>query len=436
MLRAIGLILIRGCVAALLVSTPSWSDTPDGGADVPTPDAGGTKPAAPSPNLSERHWYNQLPFIPVPEIAQDPDSGLTLGILPVWLITDDEHRIRRIIAPDLLYNPNFGAGFHGRIFDYPSEDKQWSIEAGAKQRVERSFDAEFTLGRLREQRWSFTGSLIYDRNGSPRFFGIGNNTPQQDETNFTNQQELIQVQVGYNFNRAWQLLYTARFRVIDVLPGTLDKIASIEQRFPNIRGFGTNYEQLNRLSIIYDTRDSFTAPRQGMTWIAYGGVAGHKGFFNDSLYGEAGIDGRVFWPINPKTVLATHVSLRYLLSENRVPFWALSSLGGGQATVGGEQPLRGFGEGRFYDRNSFSATAELRRTAFEFDAISHVEIEVAPFIDVGNVFSKGTSFPIKALHKVAGVGFRGIARPSVVGYVDIGYGSDGAAVFTGINYPF
>jgi len=45
-------------------------------------------------------------------------------------------------------------------------------------------------------------------------------------------------------------------------------------------------------------------------------------------------------------------------------------------------------------------------------------------------------FPIHGLHKVAGVGFRGIARPSVVGYVDIGYGSDGAAVFTGINYPF
>jgi len=34
------------------------------------------------------------------------------------------------------------------------------------------------------------------------------------------------------------------------------------------------------------------------------------------------------------------------------------------------------------------------------------------------------------------VGFRGIARPFVVGYVDIGHGSEGAAVFTGLNYPF
>ncbi len=401
-----------------------------------TPDAGGAQPAAPSPDLSERRWYNKLPFLPVPEIAQDPDSGTTVGILPVWLVTDEDHRIRRIIAPDIFYNPNFGYGVHGRIYDYPSEDKQWSLLAGAKERVEREFDAEYAVGRLRERRWSFTGSAIYDRAGAPRFFGIGNNTARRDETNYTNQQELLQAQVGFNFTRAWQLLYTARFRVVDVLPGTLARIASIEQRFPQVQGLGTHYEQLNRLSLIYDTRDDFTAPRSGMTWVAYGGVASRTGILNDSLYSEAGVDGRVFWPISPQTVLASHMSLHYLPSTHRIPFWALSSLGGGQVFVGGEQPLRGFGDGRFYDRNSFSASLELRHTALTFDAISHVEIEVAPFVDVGNVFSNAASFPIKALHKVAGVGFRGIARPSVVGYVDIGYGSDGAAVFTGINYPF
>ncbi len=68
--------------------------------------------------------------------------------------------------------------------------------------------------------------------------------------------------------------------------------------------------------------------------------------------------------------------------------------------------------------------------------MSHVEIEIAPFVDIGDVFARPTSFPIRQLHKVVGVGFRGIARPSVVGYVDIGYGSEGSAVFTGINYPF
>jgi hypothetical protein len=433
-LRAAGLNLLCGGVAALLFAVPTWADSPDAVAETPSPDV--LKSSGPPPNLPERHWYEALPFLPVPEIAQDPDSGTTVGILPVWLFTDEDQRIRRIIAPDVLYNPNFGVGFHGRIFDYPSEDNQWSLEGGLKQRVEREFDGEYTFGRLREHDWSFQFSVIYDVNGSPRFFGIGNGTPEVNETNYTDKQEVLQAQIGYNFSRAWQLLYTARLRAVDIQPGTLDKIASIEQRFPHVPGLGTNYEQLNRLSIIYDTRDSFTAPRNGMTWIAYGGVASRSGFLNNSLYSEAGIDGRIFWPINPKTLLASHVSLRYLPSTHDLPFWALSSLGGGQSVVGGEQPLRGFGEGRFYDRNSFAATVELRRTAFEFDAISHVEVEIAPFVDVGNVFHKGPTFPIRGLHKVAGVGFRAIARPSVVGYVDVGYGSDGAAVFTGINYPF
>ena len=79
----------------------------------------------------------------------------------------------------------------------------------------------------------------------------------------------------------------------------------------------------------------------------------------------------------------------------------------------------------------------MRHTVFTFDAKStHVDIEVAPFVDVGQVFARTSTFPVDQLHKVGGVGFRGIARPSVVGYVDIGYGSEGAAVFTGLNYPF
>ncbi len=72
-----------------------------------------------------------------------------------------------------------------------------------------------------------------------------------------------------------------------------------------------------------------------------------------------------------------------------------------------------------------------------FNAIStSVEIELAPFIDVGRVFDRTSTIPFEQLHKVYGMGFRGIARPFVVGYVDIGYGSEGAAVFTGLNYPF
>jgi hypothetical protein len=413
-----------------------------GGADCvadehPAPDAGGAAPQLPPPGFSQ--WFNPAtaPFIPVPLIGTDPNSGTTLGLLPVWLKTDDNHEISQIIAPDILHNPYFGYGVDGRLYEYSSKDAQWSIDAGIKQRVERTFDAEYQRGRLRDQRWSLSYSLIYDRSGVPRFYGIGNDSPKGDQTNYTNSQELAQVQVGLNLNHVWQLLYTGRMHSVDVTAGTLAGIPTLESRFGHIFGDGTTNILLNRFSIIYDTRDDLTIPNQGMEWIAYAGGAARSGILNDSLYSEAGVDGRNFWPVAGKTVLAAHVAVRYLPSANQVPFWALSSLGGGDSETGGQQALRGYGQGRFYDRNSFAASAELRRTMFSFDAVStRVDIEMAPFLDLGRVFSRTSTLPFEQLHHVVGVGFRGIARPFVVGKVDIGYGNEGVAIFTGLNYPF
>lgn len=405
--------------------------------DVPAPDAGGASSQVPAAGLSK--WLNPstAPFIPVPLIGTDPNSGTTVGLLPVWIKTDDNHEIRRIIAPDVLHNPYFGYGVDGRVYEYSSEDEQWSLDAGIKERVERTADAEYQSGRLRDQQWSINYSVIFDRSGVPRFYGIGNRSPMRNETNYTDSQELAQVQLGYNLTHAWQILYTGRLRSVDVTPGTLAGVATLESRFGDILGNGRNNLLLNRISIIYDNRDDLTVPSHGMEWIAYGGGATDSGLLRDSAYSEAGVDGRDFWSVAQNTVLAAHMALRYLPTANHVPFWALSSLGGGEAQTGGDQPLRGFGQGRFYDRDSFYAGAELRRTVLSFDAIAtRVDIEMAPFVDLGRVFSRTSTLPFEQLHHVFGVGFRGIARPFVVGKVDVGYGSEGLAIFTGLNYPF
>jgi hypothetical protein len=426
----------RLLVCAALLATASLAAEPDTN-PTQAPAPGPIPPPESSTGLSR--WFNPAtaPFIPVPLIGVDPDSGTTVGLIPTWVKTDENHEIRRIIAPDVLYNPFFGYGVHGRVYGYTSGDEQWSATSGIKERVERDFDAEYQRGRLREEQWSINGSVIYDRSGVPRFYGIGNETLLSAQTNYTNQQERTQAQVGLNLTHAWQLLYTGRFQDVDVLPGTLDKVASIQTRFGHVLGLGTTKQVLNRLSIIYDTRDDLTVPSRGVQMIAYGGLASRNGLLNDSMYSEVGGDARAFWPIAQDTILASHAALRYLPSTHDVPFWALSSIGGGDSVVGGAQPLRGFGAGRFYDRDSFSGSLELRRKILSFDSSSTViDVELTPFLDVGRVFSRTSVFPLEQLHHVYGVGFRGIARPFVVGYVDIGYGSEGVAAFTGLNYPF
>jgi hemolysin activation/secretion protein len=89
------------------------------------------------------------------------------------------------------------------------------------------------------------------------------------------------------------------------------------------------------------------------------------------------------------------------------------------------------------DENLIATGAELRMRVAGFGAFNtHVSLELAPFVDAGKVFSNGPGNLLSEMHTAAGVGFRGIASPYVVGYVDVGYGRGKAVVFSGINYPF
>jgi len=45
------------------------------------------------------------------------------------------------------------------------------------------------------------------------------------QTNYTSQQESLRAQVGLKLNHAWQLRYTARLSIVDILPGTLPGLA-------------------------------------------------------------------------------------------------------------------------------------------------------------------------------------------------------------------
>jgi outer membrane protein assembly factor BamA len=394
--------------------------------------------ADPAPSGIQR-WFDPQtsPFIPVPEIDLDPNSGTTLGLIGVWLKTNEHGEVRQILAPDVIYNPYFGYGARARIFAFPSADTQWSVVGGAKQRVEREFAAQYESGRLKSSRWSFLYQAIYDRSGTARFFGIGNETHPSAESVYTSQQQYLVVKAGWNITPHWQLAYSLSPRTVDVLPGTLAGIPSTDVRYPGVPGLGTTHEVLNRLLLSYDTRDDLVIPTQGAAVVLYGGAASRTGVLNASLFSEAGADARLYWPNSPGSTWAFHAALRYMPSLHDAPFWALSSIGGDQSEVGGPQPLRGYGLSRFYDRNAFSASVELRQRIAEFDAVStHVELQLTPFVDAGQVFAQASTFPLENLHLVFGVGVRAIARPFVVGYVDIGKGREGVVAFSGINYPF
>jgi len=431
--------LLPALLALLAAATAAADDGSTGAASVVLPSPGQVDAAAAT--VTEAlvpSWLrvDKLPFIPVPEVATAPHAGVNLGLFPIMLSNDANGDINQILAPDIVHSQYFGWGARWRTFRYPSDDERWSVVGGAKQSVEREFDAEYDIGLRRDRAWSWTLHAMYDRSGTGRFYGYGNDAPVRDQTTYIDSQMLLEVTAAHNFSQDLQLAYLLRAHTAEIEQSALDSLPPIQLLYPNIVGIGDATEVQQRLVLSYDTRDSVMVPRRGLRAAVFAGFA-TRALGGSVDYNYFGVDASVYRPVLPNLTVVVHTALRLMPSYTNAPFWAYSSLGGDRSVVAEAQPLRGYGAGRFVDRNSFAASVEARtwvRSVHMFK--TDLRLELAPFVDTGKVFSSMSTAPFAHLHPVGGMGFRVVTGPFVVGYLDVGIGREKLAFFSGIDYPF
>ena len=105
--------------------------------------------------------------------------------------------------------------------------------------------------------------------------------------------------------------------------------------------------------------------------------------------------------------------------------------------MGRETTLRGFGQSRFIDATALLLNFEERIPIKQLKASDYlIDLEVAPFLDVGRVMSGFSTRDVRNLQVNPGIGLEILARPHVVGRLDVAYGRDGPNLFVGLNYPF
>ena len=381
---------------------------------------------------------SQWPFslFPVPEVATDPNAGTTFGILPVFLFSDEHHEIRQILAPDIAINTILGASGNFRYLAYPSSNTQYYFMAGGSQNIARRVDLFFSTGRDRDKWWSFEGRLFFEKDPTERFYGLGNDSSHGNETNYTTQQLYFRGTLGINFTHDFQVSITEQPWYVRIQQGALDNLPFIGNRFPFLQGLDGGSETVTQVVATYDTRDSVDVPRHGGLYRAFYGMA-DRAFMSSFSYNQVGFEVRHYLQVTSRITLAGHIYSLYTPAGQETPFWAMARLGGEESILFDQQPLRGYGAGRFVDNNITDFNLEIRTRVYERNIMgTHGILELAPFIDAGKVFAYADQNPITPLHPVGGLGFRGIAEPFVVGYVDIGWGSQGPAFFSGINYPF
>jgi hypothetical protein len=389
-----------------------------------------TWPAA----LNPHNWPFDL--FPVPEVATNPNGGVTYGVLLAFLFKDQQNQIESILAPDVTNDTKLGFGGTVRYFAYPSADTQWYALAGAQEKIARTVDLNYATGRTHESWYSLEGRLFFERDPTDRFFGIGNDSRLGGESNYTTEQVYVRGKLGWNITKALQLAIVARPRYVRILKGAFTNIAQTPVLYPKVKGVGGGSEIYGELRATYDTRDSVDIPRQGSLAILYGGTA-QRVLFSSFSYNRFGLDLHHYWSLTSRLTFAAHGYIQYMPSGNEAPFWARGRLGGEESVLYDQETLRGYGSDRYNDNNLSVANFELRTRVFEMTIMNTPGIlELAPFVEAGRVFHDMSGDPVAALHPVVGMGFRGIAEPFVVGFVDVGFGGEGGAVFAGINYPF
>jgi len=383
-------------------------------------------------------------FIPIPEIITDPNEGNTFGLLGVVLFLDEKDQIRYMLAPDITYNATKGAFPTFRFLGYPSPQRRYSVVLGKSTTKDEDYELEYTDRSFWDGRGFLLSSFLHEKDSTDRFFGFGNDSRENairtplgrqigGESNYTGNDTQAQATPGVWILPYANISYRMRIREFSVEHGQVTGIPSIFEAHPGARNRGINGGVFwaHQVALTYDSRDSTDIPTHGALAFAYTEAA-DRSLGSSTSFVKFGADWRDFIPLRKQgnPILALHALANYVSGDRDTPFFELSSLGG-------HRGLRGFGSDRFVDFNRTMAQAELRTRVYQRHLFGvNFELELAPFLEAGEVFRHVTDSPVDDPHVVYGLGFRGIVRPQIVGFVDIGRGSEGNAIFTGVDYPF
>jgi len=369
--------------------------------------------------------------IPLPVIAASPNEGVSTGALASFLLHDEDDNISTLVAPQINFSKNFGTTSTLYAAFYPSPDRSWEANLSKSTKINEDYefrvrDKTFLDKKLELKLFTYAFS-----DGSARFFGFEAKTLLQRETNYTDTEIGFDLSAGYDIGRHFQLILGERYRDVAIQPGAVTTVPYIKDRYSvlNVPGLDGFVVHAQRVSLVYSTLDSVTAP-------TFGGYAkltlenSSKVLGSTTNYRHYECEFKGYIPLDD----ARYVSV-FRLAYNQtlgsgVPFLE-------QSILGGENSLRGYGRNRFIDNSYLLLNLEERVRLLRWEVFNvNADWEIAPFIDIGAVMERLDMANSKQFEITPGIGVRAVVKPNIIGRVDVGVGRNGPAVFVGLGYPF
>lgn len=369
-------------------------------------------------------------YFPIPSVSTSKNDGNDAGLIVPILITEPDGELKYIVAPMFIENSFVGARGTLNIFRYESGGRELRFIGSFSEKIERKLVFNYIDPAFSSGRYSLNVGASFFKNATSRFFGISQETPLSNQTNYTDREIRANWRFGIHVNEVTQIAVGERYREVALQPGVVTRFPFTGQFFSTVDGVQGAAILGHRFTFYYDTRDNLVTPTDGMQATAYAEL--NQNLRNDvnPVYERYELEVKKLFPSESKRLILVVRGDLQTTFGNQVPFYELSSLGG-------QNNLRGFGVDRFIDKHLVVFNVEQRIHVLRTRIMNvAAEFEVAPFVDMGKVFSTFQKKQISDYKITPGIGFRGLVRPNVVGRVDYGYSNEGGAVFAGLDFPF
>jgi outer membrane protein assembly factor BamA len=374
--------------------------------------------------------WSDTQYFPIPSVSTSRNDGNDVGLIVPILQSDQDGELKNLMAPMLIQNSIVGTRAAFNWFHYEPGNRQLRFIASLTERIERKLVFSYMDPAFSNGRYSMNIGGTFFKNATSRFFGIGQTTREENETNYTAREARGDWRFGVHVNEVTQVSVGQRVRQVRLERGATG-LPFTGEVFPNVVGVqGETIIIGHRASFYYDTRNSLVTPTEGVAVTAYAELNQNIRNSAHPVYSRYEIEVKKLFPSESKrAILVVRADLQATLGTD-VPFFEQSSLGG-------QNNLRGFGLDRYIDKHLIAVSVEERihllRTKL---AGVTADFEIAPFLDTGQVFHSYNDLSFKDYRMTPGLGFRGIVRPNVVGRVDYGYSREGGAIFAGLDFPY
>lgn len=374
--------------------------------------------------------HGRYTVLPVPAFHYARNESYWAGAVMPILQSNAEDELLNISAPFYMHNRYVGETFGLYHYGYPSDTTQYSITADYSTKIQRDIDLAYKNVGFGGGRFILAGRVNWFKNPFRRLFGIGNQTSESGETTYTSTETLIEGTAGIHINDDIAVMWTEHFHEIRIGQGVVESLPQAQSQFPDLTGMEGAQILGHRMTARYDTRDKQLMTTRG-TYVN-ASIEFNQNFkhADPSHWLRTTVDARHYFPHYDDRLTFVARGFADTINGHNVPFYE-------RPMLGGETTLRGFGQNRFIDNTALALNFEERIPVRAQKILGYLlEFQVSPFVDIGRVMSGLRVQELKNFQVNPGVGLRVLARPNVVGRLDMAYGQDGANFFIGLDYPF